>query len=56
MCPPPQKLGSHVCPPLPTGQDGTLQSFSTVHERFNKNLGHGEFPDRYRLRTSEPQD
>lgn len=25
------------------GQDGTLQSFSSVHERFNKNLGHGEF-------------
>ncbi|TRY54325.1 hypothetical protein DNTS_021301 [Danionella cerebrum] len=23
------------------GQDGTLQSFSTVHERFNKSLGHG---------------
>lgn len=27
----------------PAGQDGTLQSFSTVHERFNKNLGHGQF-------------
>uniref|UniRef100_A0A8D3DVJ7 Small-subunit processome Utp21 domain-containing protein n=1 Tax=Scophthalmus maximus TaxID=52904 RepID=A0A8D3DVJ7_SCOMX len=27
---------------LSAGQDGTLQSFSTVHERFNKNLGHGE--------------
>uniref|UniRef100_A0A8C5DLI0 Small-subunit processome Utp21 domain-containing protein n=1 Tax=Gouania willdenowi TaxID=441366 RepID=A0A8C5DLI0_GOUWI len=26
---------------LSAGQDGTLQSFSTVHERFNKNLGHG---------------
>ncbi|XP_034457404.1 WD repeat-containing protein 36 [Hippoglossus hippoglossus] len=26
---------------LSSGQDGTLQSFSTVHERFNKNLGHG---------------
>uniref|UniRef100_A0A3Q4GT47 WD repeat domain 36 n=1 Tax=Neolamprologus brichardi TaxID=32507 RepID=A0A3Q4GT47_NEOBR len=25
---------------LSAGQDGTLQSFSTVHERFNKNLGH----------------
>lgn len=24
------------------GQDGTLQSFSTVHERFNKSLGHGK--------------
>uniref|UniRef100_A0A3P8P256 Small-subunit processome Utp21 domain-containing protein n=1 Tax=Astatotilapia calliptera TaxID=8154 RepID=A0A3P8P256_ASTCA len=24
---------------LSAGQDGTLQSFSTVHERFNKNLG-----------------
>uniref|UniRef100_A0A3Q2P0E8 WD repeat domain 36 n=1 Tax=Fundulus heteroclitus TaxID=8078 RepID=A0A3Q2P0E8_FUNHE len=23
-----------------SAQDGTLQSFSTVHERFNKNLGH----------------
>uniref|UniRef100_A0A7N8XZE4 WD repeat domain 36 n=1 Tax=Mastacembelus armatus TaxID=205130 RepID=A0A7N8XZE4_9TELE len=28
---------------LSAGQDGTLQSFSIVHERFNKNLGHGEF-------------
>uniref|UniRef100_A0A673AMR0 WD repeat domain 36 n=1 Tax=Sphaeramia orbicularis TaxID=375764 RepID=A0A673AMR0_9TELE len=28
---------------LSAGQDGTLQSFSTVHERFNKNLGHGSF-------------
>lgn len=28
----------------PAGQDGTLQSFSAVHERFNKSLGHGEFP------------
>uniref|UniRef100_A0AAQ4R2M6 WD repeat domain 36 n=1 Tax=Gasterosteus aculeatus aculeatus TaxID=481459 RepID=A0AAQ4R2M6_GASAC len=28
---------------LSAGQDGTLQSFSSVHERFNKNLGHGEF-------------
>ncbi|XP_061590565.1 WD repeat-containing protein 36 [Cololabis saira] len=26
---------------LSAGHDGTLQSFSTVHERFNKNLGHG---------------
>uniref|UniRef100_A0A8C2ZFV5 WD repeat domain 36 n=1 Tax=Cyclopterus lumpus TaxID=8103 RepID=A0A8C2ZFV5_CYCLU len=26
---------------LTAGQDGTLQSFSTIHERFNKNLGHG---------------
>ncbi|KAM4528147.1 WD repeat-containing protein 36 [Odontesthes bonariensis] len=26
---------------LSAGQDGTLQSFSTVHERFNKNLGRG---------------
>ncbi|KAK2818486.1 hypothetical protein Q5P01_024047 [Channa striata] len=26
---------------LSAGQDGTLQSFSTVHDRFNKNLGHG---------------
>uniref|UniRef100_A0A3Q3B8B9 WD repeat domain 36 n=1 Tax=Kryptolebias marmoratus TaxID=37003 RepID=A0A3Q3B8B9_KRYMA len=26
---------------LSAGQDRTLQSFSTVHERFNKNLGHG---------------
>ncbi|XP_029427694.1 WD repeat-containing protein 36 isoform X2 [Rhinatrema bivittatum] len=26
---------------LSAGQDGTLQSFSTVHEKFNKNLGHG---------------
>ncbi|XP_037122014.1 WD repeat-containing protein 36 [Syngnathus acus] len=26
---------------LSAGQDGTLQSFSTVHERLNKNLGHG---------------
>lgn len=30
--------GLHV---LSAGQDGTLQSFSTVHERFNKSLGHG---------------
>nr|XP_061800374.1 WD repeat-containing protein 36-like [Nerophis lumbriciformis] len=26
---------------LSAGQDGTLQSFSTVHDRLNKNLGHG---------------
>ncbi|XP_041915856.1 WD repeat-containing protein 36 [Alosa sapidissima] len=26
---------------LSAGQDGTLQSFSIVHERFNKSLGHG---------------
>ncbi|XP_029921295.1 WD repeat-containing protein 36 [Myripristis murdjan] len=26
---------------LSAGQDGTLQSFSTVHERFSKSLGHG---------------
>ncbi|KAM4532220.1 WD repeat-containing protein 36 [Fundulus diaphanus] len=26
---------------LSAGQDGTLQSFSSVHERFNKNLGRG---------------
>ena len=26
---------------LSPGQDGTLQSFSTVHEKFNKSLGHG---------------
>lgn len=26
---------------LSAGLDGTLQSFSTVHDRFNKNLGHG---------------
>ncbi|XP_054613633.1 WD repeat-containing protein 36 isoform X2 [Dunckerocampus dactyliophorus] len=26
---------------LSAGQDGTLQSFSSVHERFHKNLGHG---------------
>lgn len=30
--------GQHV---LSAGQDGTLQSFSTVHDRFNKSLGHG---------------
>lgn len=29
-----------------SGQDGTLQSFSTVHERFNKNLGHGQWSTR----------
>ncbi|XP_062844589.1 WD repeat-containing protein 36 [Trichomycterus rosablanca] len=28
---------------LSAGQDGSLQSFSTVHERFNKSLGHGSF-------------
>lgn len=26
---------------ISTGQDGTLQSFSTIHEKFNKSLGHG---------------
>uniref|UniRef100_A0AAY4DNW5 Small-subunit processome Utp21 domain-containing protein n=1 Tax=Denticeps clupeoides TaxID=299321 RepID=A0AAY4DNW5_9TELE len=26
---------------LSAGQDGTLQSFSTIHEKFNKSLGHG---------------
>ncbi|XP_015192182.2 WD repeat-containing protein 36 [Lepisosteus oculatus] len=26
---------------LSAGQDGTLQSFSIIHERFNKSLGHG---------------
>jgi len=34
----------YLCFPPPAGQDGTLQSFSTVHERFNKSLGHGERP------------
>lgn len=33
----------------PAGQDGTLQSFSTVHERFNKNLGHGKLSPPIRL-------
>lgn len=33
-----------------SGQDGTLQSFSTVHERFNKNLGHGRWSIRIRPR------
>lgn len=28
---------------LSASQDGSLQSFSTVHERFNKSLGHGSF-------------
>ncbi|XP_028660660.2 WD repeat-containing protein 36 isoform X1 [Erpetoichthys calabaricus] len=28
---------------LSAGQDGTLQSFSTTHDRFNKSLGHGSF-------------
>lgn len=32
------QTGHHI---LSAGQDGTLQSFSTVHERFNKSLGHG---------------
>uniref|UniRef100_A0A674BHC4 WD repeat domain 36 n=1 Tax=Salmo trutta TaxID=8032 RepID=A0A674BHC4_SALTR len=42
-CAPPTKVqhhglnGHHI---LSAGQDGTLQSFSTVHERFNS-LGHG---------------
>lgn len=31
-----------ACGFSPSGQDGTLQSFSIVHERFNKSLGHGE--------------
>uniref|UniRef100_A0AAY5ESF3 WDR36/Utp21 N-terminal domain-containing protein n=1 Tax=Electrophorus electricus TaxID=8005 RepID=A0AAY5ESF3_ELEEL len=41
---PPNKIqhynqsGQHI---LSAGQDGTLQSFSVVHERFNKSLGHG---------------
>ncbi|XP_026956003.1 WD repeat-containing protein 36 isoform X2 [Sagmatias obliquidens] len=26
---------------LSASQDGTLQSFSTIHEKFNKSLGHG---------------
>lgn len=30
--------GEHI---LSAGQDSTLQSFSTVHERFNKSLGRG---------------
>ncbi|GAA6078337.1 WD repeat-containing protein 36, partial [Tachysurus ichikawai] len=32
--------GQHI---LSASQDGSLQSFSTVHERFNKSLGHGSF-------------
>lgn len=32
----------------PAGQDGSLQSFSTVHERFNKNMGHGQSSARSR--------
>lgn len=30
--------GKHI---LSAGQDGSLQSFSTVHDRFSKSLGHG---------------
>ncbi|KAK1884319.1 WD repeat-containing protein 36 [Dissostichus eleginoides] len=32
---------------LSAGQDGTLQSFSTVHERFNKSLGHAPASPRH---------
>ncbi|KAF5909470.1 WD repeat-containing protein 36, partial [Clarias magur] len=34
------QTGQHI---LSASQDGSLQSFSTVHERFNKSLGHGSF-------------
>lgn len=41
---PPTKIryhGQNAHQILSAGQDGTLQSFSTVHESFNKSLGHG---------------
>ncbi|XP_001513138.1 WD repeat-containing protein 36 isoform X1 [Ornithorhynchus anatinus] len=42
---------------LSAGQDGTLQSFSTVHDKFNKSLGHGvidkKAAKRKRLEKSE---
>ncbi|KAL2100364.1 hypothetical protein ACEWY4_004758 [Coilia grayii] len=41
---PPSKIlhhGNNGQTILSAGQDGTLQSFSVVHERFNKSLGHG---------------
>lgn len=34
---------SLLCANTFTGQDGTLQSFSTVHEKFNKSLGRGKY-------------
>uniref|UniRef100_A0A8C7DLY7 WD repeat domain 36 n=1 Tax=Oncorhynchus kisutch TaxID=8019 RepID=A0A8C7DLY7_ONCKI len=37
---PPTKVQHHGSL-LTVSQDGTLQSFSTVHERFNRSLGHG---------------
>lgn len=38
----------YFCPSLLSanilsGQDGTLQSFSTVHDKFNKSLGRGKY-------------
>lgn len=34
---------SLLCANTFLGQDGTLQSFSTVHEKFNKSLGRGKY-------------
>lgn len=33
---------SLLCANTFLGQDGTLRSFSTVHEKFNKSLGRGK--------------
>uniref|UniRef100_A0A8C7DH19 WD repeat domain 36 n=1 Tax=Oncorhynchus kisutch TaxID=8019 RepID=A0A8C7DH19_ONCKI len=38
---PPTKVQHHGSLLTVSRQDGTLQSFSTVHERFNRSLGHG---------------
>jgi len=34
---------SLLCANILAGHDGTLQSFSTVHEKFNKSLGRGKY-------------
>uniref|UniRef100_A0A8C5WWV6 WD repeat domain 36 n=1 Tax=Laticauda laticaudata TaxID=8630 RepID=A0A8C5WWV6_LATLA len=38
---------------LSASQDGTLQSFSTVHERFNKSLGRGECYSKNKVQISK---
>nr|XP_020635660.1 WD repeat-containing protein 36 [Pogona vitticeps] len=38
---------------LSAGQDGTLQSFSTVHERFNKSLGRGSINKKSKKKGSQ---
>ncbi|XP_077479730.1 WD repeat-containing protein 36 [Stigmatopora argus] len=41
---------------LSAGQDGTLQSFSTIHDRLNKNLGHGSVNKKKEQKKKKKKD